>query len=188
MRNLWLIPPTLLILLSSAAAQAHSSAEVTPPRSTLQLTLKADQSFRMSDMLRLETRLANVGNEDVYIWEWDMCWNPARGLSMHITEHHGNTVESRVLLDCVPPPPRQGDVYQFIKLAPNAFYGHSEQIRVSDLVNGPGDYDVTVTFNSFLAADFIAKHYTSDPISKLPLWTMESPTLTSNRIHITVKR
>jgi hypothetical protein len=59
---------------------------------------------------------------------------------------------------------------------------------VSDLVNGPGDYDLTVTFNSFLGADFIAEYYASDPISKLPLWTMDSPTVTSNRIHIKVKR
>jgi hypothetical protein len=190
MRNRWLVSLTVAILLASAATQSSKrSAEVTAAHSTLQLTLKTNQNvFRMSDTLRMETRLTNVGNEAVYIWESDLCWNPARGLSMRITGSDGTDVQSSFLLDCVPPPPRQGDVYQFIKLAPKAFYGHNEQFKVSDLVNGPGDYDVAVTFNSFLRADFIAKYYASDPISKLPLWTMDSPTITSNRIHISVKR
>jgi hypothetical protein len=109
MRNFWLIPPTLIILLASGAAQVNKqSAEVTPPSSILELTLKADHAFRMSDRLRIETRLANIGHEAVYIWEWDMCWNPVRGLSMRITDPHGSAVQSPFLLDCIPPPPRPG--------------------------------------------------------------------------------
>jgi hypothetical protein len=37
----------------------------------------------------------------VYVWEEDLCWNPARGLSMRITTAAGKDVQSPVLLDCL---------------------------------------------------------------------------------------
>jgi hypothetical protein len=59
----------------------------------------------------------------VYIWEWDLCWNFARGLSMYLTTADGTPVRGDFLFDCVPPPPKEGNVYAFIKLEPGRFYG-----------------------------------------------------------------
>src|SRR5258707_12231126 len=161
------------LLVSSPAP----TTRLGPPESRtlpLELTIRADRNvYRMSDTLRLETQLQNVSEEDIYIWEWDMCWNPARGLSMSIVGVDGKYVQSRFLLDCVPPPPRQGDPYQFFKLAPGSFYGHSEGFKLKDFLNKPGEYDVSATFNSFLSSQWVAQFLEGEPISKLSLWTME---------------
>jgi hypothetical protein len=120
----------------------------------LELILKGDHSvYRMSDTLRLEIQLRNISNEDVFIWHWDLCWNPARGLTMWIIGADGKTVQGSFLADCVPPPPRSGDPYQFVKVGPGNLYGLFENLKLSDYVNKPGEYDIYATFNSFLSAD-----------------------------------
>jgi hypothetical protein len=167
------------VATSSARAQSHSLP--------LELVLKADRStYRMSDTLHLKTQITNVGEKDIYLWEWDLCWNPARGLSMRITDAGGKDVQSPFLLDCVPPPPVQGNTYQFVKLSPERFYGLAEDFKLSELVKGPGKYDIDATFSSFLSSKWTAEVLGKEPIGKLPLWTMEQPPITSNRIHIVV--
>ena len=89
------------------------------------------------------------------------------------------------MLDCLPPPPRKGDVYQFVKIAPHAIYGFVHTFRVSELVNEPGEYNVLATFNSFLSAHLIAETFRNEPISSL--WTVDMPTVASNRIRIKVR-
>jgi len=175
------------VLLAAVIAQAGESSDSTSERITkVELTLKTERDiYRMSDTLQIETRLSNSGSKDVYIWEKDMCWNPARGLSMRITTSAGKDVQSPVLLDCLRPPPAAGDAYQFVKIAPRAFYGHVHRFKVSDLVDKPGEYTVFATFNSFLSAHFIAETLQREPISKL--WTTDIPTITSNRIQIKVR-
>jgi len=93
----------------------------------------------------METQLLNTGNEDVCIWEWDLCWNFARGLSMYFTTADGTPVQGNFLFDCVPPPPKEGNVYAFIKLEPGRFYGIADEIKVTDVVSKPGEYDISVT-------------------------------------------
>jgi hypothetical protein len=106
---------------------------------------------------------------------------------MEIIGADGKDIASPFLPDCLPPPPRQGDAYQFIKLSPGRFYGLAEDIKISELVNRPGEYDVLATFSSFLSSNWIAEYLGNQPIAKLPLWTREQPTVSSNRIHISVK-
>lgn len=174
----------ICIFLHAASFPVHAQSGSSP----LTLALKPDRNtYRMSDTLHLETRITNLGDKDVYLWQWDLCWNPARGLSMRIIGADGKDVQSPLLLDCVPPPPRQGDVFQFFKLSPERFYGLIEDFKISEMVSKPGEYDVYATFNSFLSSKWSAEFLEKDPISKLPLWTMEQPTITSNRIHIVVK-
>ena len=132
----------------------------------LALTLNADRiTYKMSDTLHLEIRLTNIGSEDVYLWDQDMCWNPARGLSMRVMIPDGKEVQSPILLDCLPPPPRQGDSYQFLRIAPHAFYGQVYRFKVAELVNKPGEYTIHATFSSFLSASFIAETLSHDPTS-----------------------
>jgi len=155
----------------------------------MDLTVSTDrQTYRMSETIKMKTRLLNTGNEDVYIWGWDLCWNPARGLSMYVKTPDGSAVHGDFLFDCVPPPPKEGNVYQFVKLAPGRFYGLADDIKVSDIVSKPGEYDIDVTYNSFISRSFIKEFLAHDPISKFPVWTMEEPTITAPRIHITVER
>jgi len=180
----WIIA---VLLLAAVIAQAGKSSDSTSERiAKVELTLKAEHDiYRMSDTLQMETRLSNSGSKDVYIWEEDMCWNPARGLSMRITTSAGKYVQSPALLDCLPPPPAAGDAYQFVKISPHTFYGHVHRFKVSDLVDRPGEYTLFATFNRFLSAHFIAETFPREPISKL--WTTDIPTITSNRIHIRVR-
>ena len=168
--------------------QSKSSEQSASHPLPLELILKADRSvYRISDTLRLDTQLRNISNEDIYIWHWDLCWNPARGLTMWIIGADGKTVQGSFLADCVPPPPRSGDPYQFVKVGPGNLYGLFGNLKLSDYVNKAGEYDIYATYNSFLSADFVREFLGDDPIGKLPLWTMERPTITSRHIHITVK-
>jgi hypothetical protein len=176
-----------VLLLVAVIGQAGESSDSTSERITkVELTLKAEHDiYRMSDTLQMEIRLSNSGGKDVYIWEKDMCWNPARGLSVRITTSAGKYVQSPALLDCLQPPPAAGDAYQFVKISPRTFYGHVHRFKVSNLVDKPGEYTLFATFNSFLSAHFIAETFPREPISKL--WTTDMPTITSNRIHIKVR-
>jgi len=182
----WLLFLFVVTLQLAFAQSSPPLPDDTPTDSKLQLTIKTERNvLRMSDTLEMETRLTNLGNKDSYIWEQDMCWNPARGLSMRVMTSAGKDVQSPFLLDCLPPPPREGDAYQFAKIAPHAFYGKVHRFKVAELVNKPGEYTIHATFNSFLSAKFIAETLSHDPISKL--WTVDMPAITSNRIQIRVK-
>lgn len=171
---------------SALAAQVNKADKrASPP---LQLTVRTDHhTYRMSDTVRMETRLLNTGNEDVYIWEWDLCWNFARGLSMYLTTPDGSPVKGDFLFDCVPPPPKEGNVYAFIKLEPGRFYGIADEIKVTDIVSKPGEYDIGVTYNSSISDSFIKEFLKNDPISRLPVWTMEQPAIKAPSVRIVIK-
>ena len=182
-------------VLSCLIAEAMTSAAATqlnkedkPASPALQLTVRTDQkTYRMSDKVRMEAQLLNTGNEDVYIWEWDLCWNFARGLSMYLTTVDGTPVRGDFLFDCVPPPPKEGNVYSFIKLEPGRFYGIADEFKVTDVVSKPGEYDISVTYTSSLSRSFIKEFLKHDPISTLPLWTMEQPAIKAPKVRIVVQ-
>lgn len=178
----------LIIATMASAVAAQVNKAEKPAAPVLELAVRTDQqTYRMSDKIRMETRLLNTGNEDVYIWDWDLCWNPARGLSMYLTTPDGSPVHGDFLFDCVPPPPKEGNVYAFIKLEPGRFYGIADEIKVTDVVSKPGEYEISVTYNSFISSRSIKDSLKHDPISKLPVWTMERPTINAPRVHIVVK-
>ena len=173
--------------MTSALAARVNKADK-PALEGLQLTVRTDQhTYRMSDKIRMETQLLNTGNEDVYIWEWDLCWNFARGLSMYLTTPDGTPVQGDFLFDCVPPPPKEGNVYAFIKLEPGRFYGIADEIKVTDIVSKPGEYDIVVNYSSSISRSFIKEFLKHDPISTLPLWTMEQPAIKAPRVRIIIK-
>jgi len=134
----------------------------------------------------IETQVLNVTNEDVYIWESDFCWNPAKGFSMYITAKDGSSARSNFLLDCLPPPPQPGSAYQFLKLKPQEFHGVRDVFEIKDFINKPGEYDIEVTFNSFLSESFVRQYFAGDPIAKLPLWTSDKPPISASLVHIAV--
>ena len=175
-----------IVAMTSAVGQPNKVP--TPDPAALRLTVRTNrQSYRMSDKIKMETELLNVGREDVYIWDWDLCWNPARGLSMYVTTPDGAAVNGNLLFDCLPPPPVEGHLYAFIKLEPGRFYGIADEINVADVVSKPGRYNIDVTYNSFISRRSINEFLSHDPIVKLPLWTMEQPTIKARRLHIVIQ-
>lgn len=153
----------------------------------LRLSVRVDgHSYQMGDILTLEAQLTNVSDDALFLNEWDLCWNFARGLVLRVIDSRGSDVRTDVLLDCVPPPPRAGDVYRFVKIDSGRFYGSVTEFRIRDLVNQPGEYNLDVKFESSLSAKWVSEFLRNDPISKLPLWTIEKPPLKAPRIHITV--
>src|ERR1700686_1083297 len=149
MRNFVLV---YLVIATMTSAVGQSNKAPKPAAPALKLAVRTDrQTYRMSDKIRMETQLLNAGQEDVYIWDWDLCWNPARGLSMYVTTPDGSAVRGDLLFDCVPPPPAEGHVYAFIKLEPGRFYGIADEINVTDVVSKPGEYDIDVTYNSLIS-------------------------------------
>jgi len=178
----------LMVAALNPSVVAQSNNAEKPSSARLTLSVRTDRlTYRMSDKIRVQTQLLNAGTEDVYIYEWDLCWNFARGLSMHWSTPNGKLVQGDFLFDCVPPPPKEGNVYAFIRLQPGRFYGLADEIQVSDAVNKPGEYNLNVTYGSSISKDFIKEFLNHDPISALPVWTMEQPTLKAPQLHIVIK-
>jgi hypothetical protein len=176
-----------LVLVALSVGPAATPGKDDQPKPPLQLTVRVDrQSYRMSDNLTLETQLTNVSDSPVFVDEWNLCWNFARGLVLHVIDAKELEVRTDFLLDCVPPPPRAGDVYRFVKIDGGRFYGLLDKFPIHEIVNKPGEYDLDVSFESSLSASWVSQFLANDPISKLPLWTMEKPVLRAARIHIKV--
>lgn len=172
-----------------AAAMTSALARVNKAdKPALQLTVRTDHhTYRMSDKVRMETQLLNTGNEDVYIWEWDLRWNFARRLSMYLTTPDGTAVQGDFLFDCVPPPQKEGNVYAFVKLEPGRFYGITDEIKMTDVVSKPGEYDLSVTYNSSISRSFLKEILKHDAISTLSVWTMEQPAIKAPKVRIIIK-
>jgi hypothetical protein len=180
----------LAVIISTVVAATNQAPvakrvdEAAPP---LRLSLRVDQqSYRMSDTMTLETQLTNVSSNPVFLNEWDLCWSFARGLVLRVIDAKGSDVRTDLSLDCVPPPPRPGDVYQFVKIDGGRFYGCTSQFVMHDIVNTTGEYDLDVSFESSISAKWVSEYLRNDPIGKLPLWTREKPPLKALRIHIKV--
>ena len=55
--------------------------------------------------------------------------------------------------------------------------GIADEIKVTDVVSKPGEYDISVTYHSSISRSFINEFLKHDPISTLPVWTMEQPAI-----------
>lgn len=134
----------------------------------------------------MKVELSNVSKKDIYIWASDLCWNPAKGLSMHMTSADGSQARGDVLLDCVPPPPRSGGLNTLIRIQPGQSYSRTDTFKVRDLINMPGEFDIRITFRSFLSREFIEEFLSKEPIATVPVWTMEEPPLAAPKIHVVI--
>ena len=137
----------------------------------------------MKDKMHLEVQLTNAGNTDVYVWDWIFCWGQGPALSIHTLNERGDWVQpaSGFLMDCVPPPPKEGDSTQFIRIEPARFYGLAEDFNIRDLVDGPGKRTLIVKLGGVLSQEFIRKLGYPD----LPYWTSQDESV-SAKVKITV--
>ena len=178
----------VLIVVAAISSLAQAANKPAQRQMQLQLTAKPDRLvYRMSDTIKVQTQLLNTGIGDVYVWGSDLCWNMARGLSIYLVRSDGSPARGKVLFDCLPPPPSNGEAEGFLKLRAGASHATSDDFTASDLVDKPGEYDLQITFTSFLSRKWIRQFYPSKPIAKLPIWTLEEPKLTSPRVHLTIK-
>ncbi|HWH59000.1 MAG TPA: hypothetical protein VN682_15335 [Terriglobales bacterium] len=185
------VPQKLLIFVLAVVSvspvgrtQNAKSEQVNKPN--LQLSVRADRSsYSLKDKLHMEVQLTNVGNSDIYVWDWIFCWGQGSAISIHAFDDKGKMVQpvSGFLIDCVPPPPKEHDTTQFIRLEPGRFYGVSEDFDMRDLVDGPGNRILTISIGGVLSRDFLHKFGYPD----LPYWTSDDKPL-SARISIRVTK
>jgi hypothetical protein len=180
------MPPRLflgLLLAATFAVVQHSGASGDQvPTSRLPLTVRADQKvYSLHEKLYLETQVTNVSQETVYLNQWDLCWGQGPALSLSVVDSSGNTVGPGFLLDCIPPPPKPGDMSACMRLNPHMFLGSAHEFVVRDLVNKPGNYTFKIQSGSALTAEWLAEA----GFPKLPYWTREDRPI-ATEMHISV--
>ena len=168
----------LVIVSLSAVCVAQDKHSQHPNDPQLQLSIRTDRSvYSMKDKLHMEVQITNVGNSDVYVWDWIFCWGQGSALSIHAFDDKGKMVQpvSGFLIDCVPPPPKEHDTSQFIRLEPGRFYGIADDFDMRDLVDGPGNRTLAISISGVLSHDFLRKFGYPD----LPYWTSDDKFLFS---------
>jgi hypothetical protein len=137
----------------------------------------------MKDKMHIEVQVANGGDDDVYIWDGIFCWGQGGALNIRALTSAGKQVHpaSDFLLDCVPPPPKEGDLTQFIRIGPGRFYGLTGDFDLRDLVDGPGERTLVIRLGGVLSLEFIR----TLGYPELPYWTSEDKPLISE-VHLTI--
>lgn len=70
---------------------------------------------------------------------------------------------------------------EFIRIDPGKFYGRSDDFKLRELVNKPGEYTVIVQCGSWPTTAFLAEA----GFPKLPYWAEDKPLIA--KVHITVR-
>jgi hypothetical protein len=173
--------PIFLVVL--AVSPAFSTQLATPngepPRHQLTLSVRAmRQVYRLGDKIEFESRLTNTGKVDVYLFD-DLCTGFADGLGLSVYDSAGKEVP-RVsdaylgfLPDCIPPPPKPGDMSQFLRLPLGHFYGHTISLKIQDFARKPGEYDFVFEYHPFISASLLAE----SGFPKVSFWTSEEKPL-----------
>jgi hypothetical protein len=177
----------LALIAVSLVASAQSAVPPAKPESPFLLrTSISGHVFQMKDSFTLEASLLNKSDDDVYLYTWDLCWNFAEHLRIQVLDAHGKLAQGPGLIDCIPPPPKPGDVYEFIALSPGNFYGISSQFKVSDLISKPGTYTLTVAFERSMTPNYVREYLPNDPIAKAPLWSRDEPVIEAPPIQLEI--
>lgn len=176
-----------LLLIVPFAARGQTGATTAKPASPLLLRANVDgHVFNMKDSFTVEASLLNKSGSYVYLYTWDLCWNFADALRIQVQDARGKLVKGSALVDCVPPPPKPGDVYEFVRLDAGNFYGIRTRFKVSDLIPKPGNYTLTVAFHRTLRADFVKQELPDDQIAKEKLWSDDEPVLYARPIKLVI--
>jgi hypothetical protein len=176
-----------LLLIVCFAARGQATPVSPKPASPLLLRANVDRHvFHMKDSFTVEASLLNISGSYVYLYTWDLCWNFADALRIQVLDAKGTPVQGSMLVDCVPPPPMPGNVYEFVRLDAGNFYGTSARFKVSDLIPKPGNYTLTVAFHRTLQSDWVKKYLPDDPIAKEKLWSDDEPVLHASPIKLLI--
>jgi len=172
-----------VMALALAACSSQLSMHGQQPPSPLALDVRADRkTYSIKDKLKMEVQLTNISNEDIYVYEWYLCWGQGPALNLQIFDAAGKFIGPGFESDCVPPPPKLGDLTQFARIAPSKFYVITDSFGLRQLVKKPGEYELVVQCGAFLPPDYWVK----EGFPKLAYWTSEHPRLKA-KIHISVR-
>ena len=141
------------------------------------------KTYSISYKLKMEVQLTNISQEDIYVYEWYLCWGQGPALNLQVFDASGKFIGPGFTFDCVPPPPKPGDLTQFARIEPAKFYGIRDTFGLRELVKKSGEYDLVVQCGAFLPTDYWAK----EGFPNLNYWTSKHPRLKA-KVHITVTR
>ena len=183
---MWVI--FLFMLAVSPALSTQLPAESGGHRHPqLTLTVRAKrQVYRLSEKVEFESRLTNIGKEDVYLFD-DVCSGFADGLSLSVYDSQGKEVPrvsdafSGFFPDCIPPPPKPRDMSSFLRLPIGHFYGHTISFKIQDFAKKPGEYDFVFEYHPIISASLLAESGFPD----VSFWSSEEKPLRC-RVHVKV--
>ena len=180
--SLQLIFPFLSFMSLVQTPQPAGPAPHETDARRLQLTVRTDrQAYSIKGTMLMEVQLTNVGEDTLYVYRWDLCWGQGLALNMRVKDSEGRDVHTTILWDCIPPPPKPDEPSQFIRLEPSNFYGLRDEIKLREIVNKPGKYQLIIQIGSSLSPEFLK----DAGFPNLPYWTTPDKPLT-RRIRITV--
>ncbi len=102
-------------------------------------------------------------------------------LNVHVLDSSGHDIYTDFLPDCVPPPPKLEGMSEFIRIDPGNFYSLSDDFKLRQLVNKPGEYTLIVQCGSWPTPALLVEA----GFPKLPYWTEDKPLVA--KVHITVR-
>jgi hypothetical protein len=177
---------SIALLCSSFVAFAQAGPKA---HQALDLSIRTDRTvYGRNDSVELQLQITNYGPNNPYIWKTDLCWECVQALKLHVIAENGREISSTSTSDLPPIPPRPGHPEDFIRIEPGTFYGTVTDLKAGNLFTQPGKYELFVTYDSGLPVEFVSWFPKNDPATKIPVRTEGDPTLTSNRLQITLEK
>jgi hypothetical protein len=142
------------------------------------------ERYSLQSSVTVNAVLRNNGSNVVYL-DRRMFWTGyGGGLELEISDGYGRRLPARLLSDAImPPPQKQLDLSDLIRLDAGFLYGTSVILRTSDFFPKPGRYTIRVTYKSWLR-----KEQVEPQLRDLPVVWAETPEIRSEPLRITVDR
>ena len=168
----------VVLLLAGARAIGRAGGNQISAPPTLKLVLSCDRSqVREGDPVVLEAKLVNMSREEVSVF-WRLLWNDGLGLSLHVLDSSGHTVEAQEHDDDMVIPSELKRPTSFIVLAPYHFLGVVRPDTTANLFRDqPGKYTV---YAEYIAP--VPGTYAPAPT----FWSIDKGVLRSDTIQIEV--
>jgi len=141
----------------------------------LKLHLGTDAtSVALDGKLKVTISLLNDGVHPLTVYG-ELLRGYAGGIVLHVKDASGKDVPPKSLDDdLVPPPsPRSQGNGRFLTLFPGHFWGRTEEVMVSELVDKPGTYHLTISYQSPLPRSLGHGQF---------FWGRENPPVMSNEV------
>ena len=145
----------------------------------LSVRLRPDgAAYSLRGNIRLEIIRENTGASPLLVCrQWG--WGVGR-TEVHVLDSTGNEVHTDFMADELPPPPQP---YDFVLLDPGDFVGTRLDEPAKDFVTKSGDYEVFVTYTSYLSESYARE---AMKMPDKPFWSRERGAVESNRIKLHV--
>jgi hypothetical protein len=146
---------------------------------TVTLSLVADRrSYNRGDSVKLEVKLINSGDGgDMFVYG-TLDWGYSASLTLHIRDSRGREIQPAFLDDALTLPLKPDDKSQFVKLAPNHFFGTHYEASLRQLkMTTPGRYSIVVEYQS---------PFTGAEVGVTPFFGKENGPIKSEAVYVDV--